>query len=280
MVASHTGLPADLVMSIVSGVARDALAANMQQQAQQAAQQQQQQQAQQAGGEGDGSGGGGGGGDGGGFPGALPHAQLAAVMSAYSAAAAHTQAQLAAHAAQAAPSALYEQSALLGFVPMHSDGEGAFGGGSALLPPMPVSMQAAASAPQLTAPQAPPPPAGAPLPAAFSAPQPAAAAPKRASAKRRIESELEELGKQLCVRGALLLSSRLRRDTNLPLLPLLSALPLATPLVDVLGGWTAGDPEAEAPAKAQQQAQQGGGERKEGGAAAAAGGSGAGAANA
>jgi hypothetical protein len=265
-------------MSIVSGVARDALAANMQQQAQQAAaaQQQQQQQAQQAGGEGDGSaGGGGGGGDGGGFPGALPHAQLAAVMSAYSAAAAHTQAQLAAHAAQAAPSALYEQSALLGFVPMHSDGEGAFGGGSALLPPMPASMQAATSAPQLTAPQAPQPQAGAaPLPAAFSAPQPAAAAPKRASAKRRIESELEELGKQLCVRGALLLSSRLRRDTNLPLLPLLSALPLATPLVDVLGGWTAGDAEAEAPSKAQQ----GGGERKEG-TAAAAGGSGAGAAN-
>jgi hypothetical protein len=288
MVASQTGLPADLVMSIVSDVARSALVASMQQQQQQ--QQQQQAAAQQAGGEGGSSGGGGGaggaggGGDGGGLTGALPqaHAQLAAAMSAAAAinaaAAAHTQAQFAAagaHAAQAAPSAMYEQSALLGFVPMSCDGAGAFGGGSALLspPPPPASLPPPVAPPPPAAP-APPLPPHAPLPAAPPAPAAAPLAPawsappgaKRGGAKRRIEGELEELGKQLCVRGALLLSSRLRRDTNLSLLPLLSTLPLAAPLADALGGWAAGDAEGEPTSKAPQE--HGGKEGKQGDAAA------------
>jgi hypothetical protein len=73
--------------------------------------------------------------------------------------------------------------------------------------------------------------------AASRAPPPLAPAPKARGAKRQMEGELETLGRQLCVRGALLSAARLRRSTHLPLLKSLPTLPLATPLVDALEPW-------------------------------------------
>jgi len=52
-----------------------------------------------------------------------------------------------------------------------------------------------------------------------------------------METELEALGRQLCVRGVLLSAARVRRSTHLPLLKALPALPLATPLADALDPW-------------------------------------------